>query len=376
MPDRGPLNPYQFGGPVEEENRFYGRHDLVEVVINTFTTTGQNALVLHGQRRIGKTSLLHRLRHDPILCQEHIPIFFSLQLASGRSPARVLAALAKTVAQQLSLDISVSDEANLARDEQQFQRIFLPQIYPHLKNKRLLFLLDEFDEVLPTGATDLPGYFLALIEEEKEHTAFIFVIGQRLELLVDEGLVRLFKGARSQQVGRFGKEDTRNLLTELGKQGNIRYRDEALDEIWALANGHPYITQVIGSEIFERLRRQKTQLASLDDVENCLENAMEHAGGGLNWFWHGFSTEERLVLAAVAELSDRHQGAGDDRVDETLREHSLSVAGPRRRKAYQQLVAGELLLDAGNGQYQFCVEFIRRWITKYHPLKPGSIPVG
>ena len=261
MPDRGPLNPYQFSGPVEEENRFYGRHDLVEAVINNFTTTGQNALVLHGQRRIGKTSLLHRLQHEPILCQEHIPIFFSLQQAPGRSPARVLAALAKTVAQQLSLDISLSDETNLARDEHQFQRIFLPQIYPHLENKRLLFLLDEFDEVLPMGATDLPGYFLALIEEEKEHTAFIFVIGQRLELLVDNGLVRLFKGARTQHVGRFGKDDTRNLLTDLGKQGNISYRDEALDEIWALANGHPYITQVIGSEIFERLRRQKTQLS-------------------------------------------------------------------------------------------------------------------
>lgn len=53
------LNPYRAGAPVTETRMFFGREDLFERVRNS--TAGQVAgliLVLHGQRRVGKPSLL------------------------------------------------------------------------------------------------------------------------------------------------------------------------------------------------------------------------------------------------------------------------------------------------------------------------------
>jgi tetratricopeptide (TPR) repeat protein len=374
---RGPINPYVVGQTIKGEYGFYGRHNLVEAVVNTLITTQQNTIVLHGQRRIGKSSLLHRLRRDKTLGRTHLPVFFDLQLRQGFPLARILADLAQTISDELNLSVPLPDEVSLVADYHQFRRAFLPEIYRHLDDKRLLILFDEFDVVVPPDVADrfpadtLLGYLQIQIEEDQQHLAFVFVVGQRLDLLA-EGYRRLFRGARTEPVGRLGQKDTYELLTELGQQGGISYTDDALAEIWALTNGHPYLAQLLGSEIFDRLQKQGSQQASATDVEACLDKAMEHGLGALDWFWRGFNHEEKLVLAAVAELTDHQQSINDAEIEETLRQHLLFLTDVDRRNAYRQLIQGDFLVDVGGQRYQFAVEFIRRWIVKHHSLKEAQ----
>lgn len=371
---RDPLNPYVVGPAIKEEYGFYGRHNLVEAVVKVLTTTQQNSIVLHGQRRIGKSSLLHRLWRDETLKQAHVPIFFDLQLRQRFPLARILADLASAISDQLNLSVPLPDEASLAADYHQFQRVFLSEVYQSLGDKRLLILFDEFDVVVPADIADaypadtLLGYLQYLIEEDHQRLVLVFAVGQRLDLLA-EGYRRLFKGARTEPVGRLGKEDAYALLTELGGRGGISYTHEALDEIWALTNGHPYLTQLMGSEVFEHLQNQEANQASVADVDACLNPAMEHGLGGLDWFWRSFGREEQLVLAAIADLSNRHTSIDDAEVDASLQEHGLMLTEVDRRRAYSQLIQGDFLHDTGGRRYQFAVEFIRLWIVKDHPLK-------
>ena len=62
-----PLNPYIAGNPIAGEQGFFGREDVLRQVERSFSATGQNAVVIFGQRRIGKTSVLLQLqrRLDP-----------------------------------------------------------------------------------------------------------------------------------------------------------------------------------------------------------------------------------------------------------------------------------------------------------------------
>jgi hypothetical protein len=53
------FNPYVAGGPVFDEELFFGRERLLQRILQTLHT---NSLLLHGERRIGKTTLLHQLR--------------------------------------------------------------------------------------------------------------------------------------------------------------------------------------------------------------------------------------------------------------------------------------------------------------------------
>jgi tetratricopeptide (TPR) repeat protein len=370
----GPINPYVVGQAIKGEYGFYGRNNLVEAVIRTLTTTQQSTIVLHGQRRIGKSSLLHRLRRDQTLKQAHLPVFFDLQLRQGFPLARILADLARTICEELELDIAPPDETELAADHHGFRRAFLPGVYRRLGDRRLVILFDEFDVVVPADVADiypadtLLGYLQFLIEEDDRHLAMVFAVGQRLDLLA-EGYRRLFKGTRTEPVGRLERQDTLALLIELGGQGGITYAHDALDEIWVLTNGHPYLTQLLGFEVFERLRSQQKDQVTTADVSACLTVAMEHGLGGLDWFWRSFGREEQMVLAAIAHLADRHKSTADVKVDATLHEHGLVLTEVDRRRAYGQLIQGDFLRDTGERRYQFAVEFIRLWILKDHPLK-------
>jgi predicted AAA+ superfamily ATPase len=56
-----PVNPYIAGNPVSGGEAFIGRADVLREVLRVVRSPDENALVLYGQRRIGKTSVLQEL---------------------------------------------------------------------------------------------------------------------------------------------------------------------------------------------------------------------------------------------------------------------------------------------------------------------------
>jgi hypothetical protein len=56
-----PINPYVAGNPVGDSPAFIGRADVLREVVRVLRRPQDNAIVLYGQRRIGKTSILQHL---------------------------------------------------------------------------------------------------------------------------------------------------------------------------------------------------------------------------------------------------------------------------------------------------------------------------
>jgi predicted AAA+ superfamily ATPase len=56
-----PNNPYVAGNPVGGSEAFIGRADVLREVVRVLRRPQDNAVVLYGQRRIGKTLLLEYL---------------------------------------------------------------------------------------------------------------------------------------------------------------------------------------------------------------------------------------------------------------------------------------------------------------------------
>ena len=369
-----PSNPYVVGQTLKEDYGFYGRQKLVDDVVSTLKYTLHKAIVLHGQRRIGKSSLLHRLRRDVTLQESHIPIFFDLQQRRGFPLARLLSELAEKIILDLELDISIPDEDTFSSNYNHFRRQVLAGVYDHIGEKQLLILMDEFDEAVPEDIAErLPGdsfigYLQNLMDDGSQQLSFIFVVGQRLDLLA-EGYRRLFRSTRTQPVGRLEKNDAYELLVDLGKIGQITYSDESLARIWDLTNGHPYLNQLLGYEIFERLQQEGREEALADDVDPCIDKAMAHGQGALDWFWTGFNREEQLVLAAIAEKTGSQPSINEHEIDEILQKYTLFVNEVDLRQSCKQLTEGDFLEETGERQYKFAVEFIRRWIIKNHSLQ-------
>ena len=61
-PKLSPRNPYIAGKALGDERGFFGREDVFRMVRDALSSQDQNAIVLFGQRRIGKTSILLQMR--------------------------------------------------------------------------------------------------------------------------------------------------------------------------------------------------------------------------------------------------------------------------------------------------------------------------
>ncbi len=73
-----PTNPYIVGKPVGNSPVFVGRADILREVLLVVRDPQENAIVLYGQRRIGKTSVLKELERKLPKEGAYHPIFFDL----------------------------------------------------------------------------------------------------------------------------------------------------------------------------------------------------------------------------------------------------------------------------------------------------------
>ena len=75
----GPTNPYIAGNPVGGSPAFVGRETILRSVLRMLENPGENAIVLYGQRRIGKTSVLQELVQRLRSGGPYHPLYFDLR---------------------------------------------------------------------------------------------------------------------------------------------------------------------------------------------------------------------------------------------------------------------------------------------------------
>ena len=101
MPDK--INPYIAGAPVLEQRMFFGREDVFSWIERSLSGKFvDHILVLHGQRRVGKTSVLKHLPNR--LPERYIPIFIDLQGRTNTTLPRFLWWLAREISRALELE--------------------------------------------------------------------------------------------------------------------------------------------------------------------------------------------------------------------------------------------------------------------------------
>src|ERR1051325_3702984 len=139
-----PLNPYVVGGALDPSGKaFYGREDIFEFVRSGLNVAQRNPILLYGQRRVGKSSILRQLPRR--LPPELVCVYFDLQGKAGMQLDQVLFGLARAISDKLELPKPPREEAT----EETFTSKFLPRVLEALggESRRLVLLFDEFDVV-------------------------------------------------------------------------------------------------------------------------------------------------------------------------------------------------------------------------------------
>lgn len=394
--DRRPFirNPYIIGVPINKRENFFGREELFQFVTSVLSE-GAKVILLHGQRRIGKTSVLRQIPNF-IGLDNFVIVTFDLQDQTRLSLSRVLLNLATTIVEQiggqLESRLTVPTLQEFEADPYVFTRKFLPEVFASLKNRKLVMLLDEFD-VLSTYTEDTAVQhffpFLQSIINQQENLHVIAVVGRRLDEIPT--LLSLFKGAPNQEIGLLDRRGAERLIVKPA-EGVLEYHPDAIEALLELSQCHPYFTQLLCHVTFASVREENRSTVLRSDVEEIIDRAIVSGEAGLVWFREGLPIPERIIFSAIAEAQEITSSR-----DKTAKPPPAGFVSPgitrktllgllndrgivpteRLSLADQRLMEWGFIKPSGDtngsgaeGQlYQVTIELVRRWLLRRHQLK-------
>jgi tetratricopeptide (TPR) repeat protein len=261
------FNPVVAGPPVRDPELFVGRGRLLGRVL---ATVPNNSLLLLGERRIGKTSVLHQLRvrlpklDHPRFC--FVPVPIDLQ---GVPEEDFFATVAEAVGEAIGDQQMSAARAADGYDSRELTRD-LRRVLPTIecaddKRAKLVLLLDEIDE--------LNGYS----HRTNQRLRSLFMRGfadQLVAVAAGVGIAREWDHEGSPwynffeelEVGPIDEASARGLATQpLG--GVIAIDNEAVDRLLEEADGRPYILQKIALAAVQRVHDEGRSRITVEDVE-------------------------------------------------------------------------------------------------------------
>jgi tetratricopeptide (TPR) repeat protein len=366
-------NPYIVGNAVGNSPAFVGRTDILQKVLAVVRDAQQNSIVLYGQRRIGKTSVLQELQAQLSQLGNYHPVFFDLQDKAQWNLGRVIGNLADKIAEQLNLT-----SPNLGTDpETHFRQNWLPKILNTLPiDTSLVLLFDEFD-VLANPESEQAGsaffpYLHDLLTVHLKHLNAVFAIGRNIEDLTSIAWALFKDVATSQPVSLLNYEDTVKLI-RLSEDSLNWSNNDVIDKIWQLTSGHPFLTQSLCYGIWERLcyeKLDKPPTVTLVDVEAAISDTLNARRNQLEWLWEGLQSAERVVASTLASAGA--EIITEAQLYELLRQSGVPIIIRELQHAPRLLQDWDLIEPVAGG-FRFRVELLRYWIAENK--KPHKIHV-
>ncbi|HEW91740.1 MAG: hypothetical protein DRR16_26245 [Candidatus Parabeggiatoa sp. nov. 3] len=359
--------PYVAGSSVGGTPKFIGRVDILRKVQQVLSHHQASAIVLHGQRRIGKTSILYELKNQ-LLKRAYHPIFFDLLGKARQSLEETLRDLANTISSDLG-----KGKADLGHNPKtEFREVWLPNLLNHLKTKSLVLLFDEFDALdapeLKQTSDEFFRYVHDLLSINPQRLSFVFVIGRNINDLHDVALALCKDVNDTIHVSLLEYEYTVKLIHFSRDDNSLQWSNEMIEKIWQLTHGHPYLTQSLCKNIWERLydeNPKKTPVVTPKDIEVAIPEALDSSQSALVWLWKGLKSAERIVASMLAK-------AGTDVITETRLQNLFFENGIERMipklENTPQVLQDWDIIEPADGGYRFRVELLRQWIVKHKSL--------
>ncbi|HMB53040.1 MAG TPA: hypothetical protein VKU40_06985, partial [Thermoanaerobaculia bacterium] len=268
---RGRFNPYTAGAPILEQERFFGRQQLLDYVLRRISN---NSIMLYGERRIGKTSFQHNLKRcltgldDPV--HEFYPVFVDLQ---GTPQERFFPTLASELFHELSPKLGGIEPRVPPNGRDYGYRDFVrdvQRVLAELKTKtrkkvKLVLLIDEVDELNdydPRVNQRLRSLFMRAFAEN----LVAVVSGVSIKKQWEREGSPWYNFFQEIEVQPLDPEEARSLI-EAPVRGVFRFEDGVADRIVERTGAKPYLIQRLCSSLVDRMHQEERRRVTLADVE-------------------------------------------------------------------------------------------------------------
>jgi len=385
-------NPYVAGRPIRPEDGrlFVGRRNEMKQIEEKLQTGV--GLVIWGQRRIGKTSILLHLRER--LPHDLLPVYLNLQLLMAKTTGGFLHAVGNQIVKDLRDKLQVRSSAFRRQDSddgtlppeggttnvlsdallsaEEFNREpylsfnhLLEEIERLLQpGQRVLLSFDEFEELeqrVKDGKIEKQIFaYLRGVTQTGRGFSLMFAGLHTLEEMTHDYWNPFFQSVQTIRVGYLSELDAEQLIRDPIEQFPLDYELEAINRITEVTRSHPYLAQSLCHNLINRLNDplHRSQNATREDVEAVLERTLESSGYYFDdyvWGWSG--ADEQLALALLAE-------AGEEAAFSVVEKHLGREAA---LEATRKLVAREILTErteASELVFRFQIPLARMWVRR------------
>lgn len=278
----GTMRPFAPGAPVADA-QFFGRltelQELERRLLQMNTPVG-----LFGLRKVGKTSLLQRLRrkfeddadeHGPaalvLHCDAQAVPFTRRNLdgllralwTSARALATRWPALATETPSLTLQKVSDSEVARCATDA-------LEGLvgWCGANGRKLIVVLDEYERLLDgksvprADGLDLLDFLRGLNQQHPQAFNFVFAGLDRLPANTHryEGRQNpLFAAYFAMPLGGLGREELGGMVRKLGRRASLEFDHHSIDRIAAESGGHPFLARTLADIVDQRSATQRQQ---------------------------------------------------------------------------------------------------------------------
>jgi uncharacterized protein len=382
-----PANPFFYGRTVSGP-AFIDREEETRE-ISASLERGQS-VILFSPRRYGKTSLIKQVLAN-LEKRGLLPFYMDLYritsldrfasyysqtvLSSLRSKADKIFALVKTLLPSLTPKLTYTEpnlpsiEVELTMEVLRKQSTF-PEMFDFLENyckKKKLKGCVVFDEFQEISGFDVDGRLEREMRSAFQHHELVSYafLGSKMHLMR-----KIFKD-KNRPFYNFGKHFELGTINAeywipfikagLGKAG-VPFTSEDCLRIATITGGHPYYTQMICSELWERLAHGGPAPVS-DLIADALQAVLIKGNYAFIEIWDALSMSERRLLYGVAETRDTALFS-----TEFLRKYQLGAASSVQRMVERLIQKG--IIDRSETGYRIIDPVFAHWIRRVD--LPGS----
>lgn len=399
-------SPYVTGSPLEPQhghNLFYGREELLGKISRQIATHG-NVVLLEGNRRAGKTSILKHLVGTNAI-PGWLAVYTSLQGVEGDKKFvgipthEVFRGIAIEIGKALTklridvplpngqvvpvgkpaLGVSRACQEGIGTETPFTDfRDYLEVVLEVLRclGLGLVLMLDEFDKLqegIDNGVTSpqVPENIRFLIQTYPKFSA-ILTGSRRLKRLREEYWSALYGLGTSIPVAALDAESARKVVTEPVRDQLI-FSPEAIDRVIEVTARHPYLMQCLCNRIFDyavQTRSRSITASVVSDAALGLVRDNEHFASLWDYAGLGPKTgrhRRQLILLQCAQNFKRETHVGFGTLQEQLAQVGVDVADEALDADLTYLRELELIDlsgEIGDGEYRLTIPLMADWIEQ------------
>lgn len=347
------ISPYQTHGPARAT--FYGRSNIINRIIGSPHTS----FAIVGARKIGKSSLLHKIYDNPPPGSTYIFVNLEVAFATVKNYNKFFNILFEKIEERFNKKIKL--KKFLFTFDIKLKKLLEIIKELALKGEKIRFILDEIDGLLELDKKNNYQLMKNLRHmSQKRYCQFIFTGFKELYNTQRYFENPMYNFCEEIIMDPLDEEASLDLITKPMESIGIQYyRNEDRRHILEYTARHPNLMQFFCTQLVKKVEKhpdiEDRRTIFKNDIDNLFNDYQDYIMDKVYMFFSDLSPINQLILMLIVEPSSKNRPFSIDEVKGFLMDHDIDIPISDIHRNLRELVVRFILVDDENN-YRFALD--------------------